>query len=34
MGPFYNWLKETEVWMHGADYDMSLFQNAWETLPP
>lgn len=33
MGPFYNWLKETEVWMHGADYDMSLFQNAWETLP-
>ena len=33
MGPFYNWLKETEVWMHGADYDMSLFQHAWETLP-
>lgn len=33
MGPFYNWLKETEVWMHGADYDMCLFQNAWETLP-
>lgn len=33
MSPFYNWLQESEVWMHGADYDMCLFLNAWETLP-
>ncbi len=33
MSPFYNWLAETEVWMHGADYDMCLFQRAWNTLP-
>ena len=33
MSPFYNWLRDTEVWMHGADYDMCLFQRAWETLP-
>lgn len=33
MSPFYHWLKETEVWMHGADYDMCLFLRAWETLP-
>lgn len=33
MSPFPLWLQETEVWMHGADYDMCLFQRAWETLP-
>lgn len=33
MSPFYNWLQETEVWMHGADYDMCLFQRAWNALP-
>ena len=33
MLPFSNWLKETTVWMHGADYDMSLFLQAWNTLP-
>ncbi len=30
---FSDWLSETDVWMHGADYDMSLFQNAYGTLP-
>ena len=27
------WLEQTDVWMHGADYDMSLLQNAFGTLP-
>lgn len=33
ISPFTNWLKEKTVWMHGADYDMSLFLHAWNTLP-
>ncbi len=33
MAPFYQWLKETEVWMHGADYDMCLFLRACNALP-
>ena len=33
MMPFANWLKETTVWMHGADYDMSLFLQTWGVLP-
>ena len=33
MRPFALWLQETEVWMHGADYDMSLLQNAYGVLP-
>lgn len=33
MRPFYLWLEQTEVWMHGADYDMSLLQKAYGTLP-
>ena len=27
------WLEQADVWMHGADYDMSLLQNAFGTLP-
>ena len=27
------WLEQTDVWMHGADYDMSLLQNAYGVLP-
>lgn len=27
------WLEEADVWMHGADYDMSLLQNAYGILP-
>ncbi len=30
---FTQWMSETEVWMHGADYDMNLFQNAYGVLP-
>ncbi len=30
---FTDWLREADVWMHGADYDMSLFQNAYGVLP-
>lgn len=33
MSPFYQWLQESEVWMHGADYDMCLFQRAANVLP-
>lgn len=33
MRPFALWLQESEVWMHGADYDMSLLQNAFGVLP-
>lgn len=27
------WLEGADVWMHGADYDMSLLQNAYGVLP-
>lgn len=30
---FVLWMQEADVWMHGADYDMSLLQNAFGTLP-
>ena len=33
MSPFSNWLAENEIWMHGADYDMSLFLDGWGHLP-
>lgn len=33
MSLFTLWLQETDVWMHGADYDMSLFQGAYGVLP-
>ena len=33
MGPFVQWLQGTQVWMHGADYDMQLLQRAYRTLP-
>ncbi len=33
MRPFAGWLAETTVWMHGADYDMSLFLMTWGHLP-
>lgn len=31
--PLWRWLTEREVWMHGADYDMRLFQMAGAPLP-
>lgn len=33
MGEFTRWLQGADVWMHGADYDMSLFQGAYGVLP-
>lgn len=33
MRPFALWLQQNQVWMHGADYDMSLLQNAYGVLP-
>ncbi len=30
---FSDWLAESDVWMHGADYDMSLFLHAFGHLP-
>lgn len=33
MSLFTLWLQEAEVWMHGADYDMSLLQRAYGILP-
>ena len=33
MSLFSLWLEESDVWMHGADYDMSLLQNAYGVLP-
>ncbi len=30
---FTDWLQQADVWMHGADYDMSLFQHAYGVLP-
>lgn len=31
--PVRNWLKNAEIWMHGADYDMALFLMSWQCLP-
>lgn len=33
MGDFTRWLQGADVWMHGADYDMSLLQGAYGVLP-
>lgn len=33
MQPFCEWLAGAEVWMHGADYDMTLLLNAYGVLP-
>ncbi len=30
---FVLWMEQADVWMHGADYDMSLLLHAYETLP-
>lgn len=33
MSPFCEWLVGAQVWMHGADYDMSLLKRAYGALP-
>ncbi len=34
MEPLVEWLKTARIWMHGADYDMSLMLREWELVPP
>ena len=29
-----NWLKTGRIWMHGADYDISLMLREWQITPP
>ena len=32
--PLVHWLKDAKIWMHGADYDMSLMLREWKMVPP
>lgn len=32
--PLVSWLKSAKIWMHGADYDMSLMTREWQMVPP
>lgn len=34
MDPLVEWLKTARIWMHGADYDMSLMLREWNLVPP
>lgn len=34
MGAFVDWLSKAKIWMHGADYDMSLMLGEWGIVPP
>jgi len=34
VGPLVDWLKTARIWMHGADYDMSLMIREWKMIPP
>lgn len=34
MEPLVQWLKTARIWMHGADYDMSLMLREWNMVPP
>lgn len=29
-----DWLRTAKIWMHGADYDMSLMLREWKMVPP
>lgn len=31
---FVEWLRTAKIWMHGADYDMTLMLREWEMVPP
>lgn len=33
LSPFSTWMTSTEIWMHGADYDMTLFRGAFDAMP-
>ena len=32
--PLIDWLRSARIWMHGADYDMSLMLREWNMVPP
>lgn len=32
--PLISWLKTGQIWMHGADYDISLMLREWQMTPP
>ena len=34
MKPLVDWLQTARIWMHGADYDMSLMLRDWKMVPP
>lgn len=34
LDPMVAWLREARIWMHGADYDMSLMLGEWGMIPP
>jgi len=34
LSPFGTYLAEATVWMHGADYDMTMFKRQFSALPP
>lgn len=34
MEPLVKWLETAKIWMHGADYDMSLMLREWNFVPP
>ena len=34
MDSLVDWLRDSKIWMHGADYDMSLMFREWKMVPP
>ncbi len=34
LSPLIDFLRDAEVWMHGADFDMSLFKRTFDFVPP
>ncbi|MFN0128755.1 MAG: ribonuclease D [Verrucomicrobiales bacterium] len=34
LSPLLGFLRDAEVWMHGADFDMSLFKRTFDFVPP
>lgn len=33
LSPLVKWLQEVEIWMHGADFDMTLMKRTWDLIP-
>ena len=34
LDPLVDWLGSARIWMHGADYDMTLMLGEWKMVPP